>query len=272
MLKEGFALDWKHFALACRSSFLLTLKHISLGTSVFRIRETRQDVPVIADSSFLADTKSRTLVVLSMLGQHLHFHHVSQLAPDQQVRARHSRQVCGSLPHRSSGVTSGNASPHAYHDAMQVDAILSSWRREAEHANPSGRQCQLCSKRIPFSTAPLLKKKLRSYPKRLLTDVSCAGEGFGTDSITAGIPVSPANTAVGHQLWQALQNQPLDFIAQAQAQLKDVAVQSSTDAEDVQPEGVLTAARRRGLLEDILYYWALAEAYLGDVAIQSSLR
>ena len=102
--------------------------------------------------------------------------------------------------------------------------------------------------------------------------VSCSSAAFETESITAGIPVSPANTALGHTLWETLRDQPLDFIAQAQVQLQDVATQSSTDIDDAQSEAVLTAARRRGLLEDILYYWALAEAYLGDLAVQSSLR
>jgi hypothetical protein len=96
---------------------------------------------------------------------------------------------------------------------------------------------------------------------------------FEESSVIAGIPVSSANTTAGHSLWQTLQQKQLDFVPEVQKCLHELAAQSaSTEMQDIQQEGVLVSTRRKALLEDILYYWAVAEAYLADASIQASFR
>jgi len=96
---------------------------------------------------------------------------------------------------------------------------------------------------------------------------------FEESSVVAGIPVSSANTTTGHNLWQTLQQKQLEFVPEVQKCLHELAAQSaSTEMHDEQQEGVLVSTRRKALLEDILYYWAVAEAYLADASIQASFR
>lgn len=95
---------------------------------------------------------------------------------------------------------------------------------------------------------------------------------FENSNIAAGIPVSPANTALGHQLWQVLRDQPGDFPTQAQSKLEDLSTQHAYSDEDTQSQHILAAARQKGLIEDVMYYWALAEAYLADTNLQNSFR
>ena len=63
------------------------------------------------------------------------------------------------------------------------------------------------------------------------------------------------------------------FVPEVQKCLHELAAQSScSKVEDAQPEGILVSTRRKALLEDILYYWAVAEAYLTDASLQASFR
>lgn len=89
----------------------------------------------------------------------------------------------------------------------------------------------------------------------------------------AGIPVSAANTTAGHSLWQTLQHQQLAFVSEVKQCLQHLAAEGlPPSAQDGQEEGILVSTRRKALLEDVLYYWAVAEAYLTDASLQASFR
>lgn len=64
----------------------------------------------------------------------------------------------------------------------------------------------------------------------------------------------------------------MQFVAQAESQLEGLATQHADDEEGVHSEHILATARRKGLIEDIMYYWALAEAYLAEASLQNSFR
>lgn len=152
-----------------------------------------------------------------------------------------------------------------------MTALLSAWRKQTERERSGCRQRHPNLKQASLHavSAPNLRADRHSSKRAHTTTTSCSNIPFEIGKVTAGIPVSPANTALGNQLWQFLRDQPVSFVAQAQSHLQEVAAQPSTDT---QVENVLAAARTRGLLEDILYYWALAEAYLAEPDLQSSLR
>ena len=70
-----------------------------------------------------------------------------------------------------------------------------------------------------------------------------------------------------------LQQQQLNFVPEVQKCLQKLAAESSRpDAQDIQQEGILVSTRRKALLEDVLYYWAVAEAYLADASLQATFR
>ena len=89
----------------------------------------------------------------------------------------------------------------------------------------------------------------------------------------AGIPVSAANTTAGHSLWQTLQHQQLGFVSEVKQCLQNLAADGlPLPTQDGQEEGILVSTRRKALLEDVLYYWAVAEAYLTDASLQAAFR
>ena len=152
-----------------------------------------------------------------------------------------------------------------------MTALLSAWRKQTERERSGSRRRHPSLKQASLYTAkaPNLRADRHSSTRAHTTTTSCSSIPFEIGKVTAGIPVSPANTALGNQLWQVLRDQPVSFVAQAQSHLEEVAAQPSADTK---VENVLAAARTRGLLEDILYYWALAEAYLAEPDLQSNLR
>lgn len=156
---------------------------------------------------------------------------------------------------------------------LQVHSLLRLWRRQADH--PLGG-CRLCRQQLkndhpkqPAQHRQFARKQQCQRPSVAV----CASESLDDSSVVAGIPVSAANTTAGHSLWQTLQHQQLAFVSEVKQCLQRLAAEGlSPSAQDGQEEGILVSTRRKALLEDVLYYWAVAEAYLTDANLQASFR
>ena len=155
----------------------------------------------------------------------------------------------------------------------QVHSLLRHWRRQADH--PLGG-CRLCRRQLKNDHSKQCTQHRQSAKKQQCQRLSvavCASESFGDSSVVAGIPVSAANTTAGHSLWQTLQHQQLAFVSEVKQCLQDLAAEDvPSPAQNGQEEGILVSTRRRALLEDVLYYCAVAEAYLTDASLQASFR
>ena len=148
-------------------------------------------------------------------------------------------------------------------------SILRVWRHQS-HQQRAG--CRWSSQHDPVGLCVHNSQSNCSRARRSLI-ASCAASPPEDRQLCAGIPVSSANTTVGHSLWQTLQNNPLDFVPAVQSCLRDVALEAAnTAAQNAESQGVLASIRRKALLEDVLYLWAVAEACLADAALQASFR
>ena len=160
---------------------------------------------------------------------------------------------------------------------LQVHSVLRRWRHQAEGYS---RECRLCRPRSkhdhPKQPAPQLQQFARARTQTYTRHpvLACSSDPAVSDSrIVAGIPVSAANTTAGQSLWQTLQHQQLHFAREVKQCLQELAAEGlSSPAHDGQEEGILVSTRRKALLEDVLYYWAVAEAYLTDASLQASFR
>ena len=160
-----------------------------------------------------------------------------------------------------------------YSMALQVHSLLRLWRRQETQRLRRFRNRKDFTKQEPKQAATQHAHRTRATHSKRSPAVHCASAMFEESSVVAGIPVSSANTTTGHSLWQTLQQKQLDFVPEVQKCLHELAAQSaSTEMQDEQQEGVLVSTRRKALLEDIMYYWAVAEAYLADASIQASFR
>ncbi|KAL3133149.1 hypothetical protein ABBQ38_007044 [Trebouxia sp. C0009 RCD-2024] len=158
----------------------------------------------------------------------------------------------------------------------QVHSVLRRWRHQAETHSSDCRLCRPQSKHNhPKKPASQLQQfaRARTQTYHRHPVVACSSDGFDDSRIVAGIPVSAANTIAGQSLWQTLQHRQLDFVAEIKQCLHDLGAEGlSAPAQDGQEEGILVSTRRKALLEDVLYYWAVAEAYLTDTSLQASFR
>lgn len=153
-----------------------------------------------------------------------------------------------------------------------MQSLLRLWRKQASRCSPRSRICKETTQADHKQAAAQPARHFRaahSSNKRLQA-TQCASSSQEYSSVVAGIPVSSANTIDGQGLWQTLQHQQLDFVPQVQKCLGELAAQSSHDSG--QQDRVLASTRRTALLEDVLYYWAVAEAYLADTSIQALFR
>ncbi|DBA70552.1 TPA: hypothetical protein ACH3X2_011948 [Trebouxia sp. C0005] len=156
---------------------------------------------------------------------------------------------------------------------VQVRSLLRLWRQQETHRLRHFRNRKDFRKQEPKQAATQHAQLTRATHSKRSPAVHCASAVFEESSVVAGIPVSSANTTAGHSLWQTLQQKQLDFVPEVQKCLQELAAQSaSTEMQEVQQEGTLVSTRRKALLEDILYYWAVAEAYLADASLQASFR
>lgn len=156
-----------------------------------------------------------------------------------------------------------------------MHSLLRLWRHQSDRLASRCTVCKHSLKQdtVQHSTAHLAQPRAKHGSSKKHHAISCASSAFGDVDIIAGIPVSPANTAVGNSLWQTLQQQQLNFVPEVQKCLQKLAAESSRpDAQDIQQEGILVSTRRKALLEDVLYYWAVAEAYLADASLQANFR
>ncbi|DBA97322.1 TPA: hypothetical protein ACH3X1_015060 [Trebouxia sp. C0004] len=154
---------------------------------------------------------------------------------------------------------------------VQVHSLLRLWRHQETQRSRRFRNRKDFRKQEQKQAATQHAHLARATHNKRSPAVHCASSTSEESSVVAGIPVSSANTTAGHSLWQTLQHKQLDFVPEVQKCLHELAAQS-TEMQGVQQEGVLVSTRRKALLEDILYYWAVAEAYLADASIQASFR
>lgn len=159
---------------------------------------------------------------------------------------------------------------------LQVQSLLRHWRRKAERPVA---ECKLCRRQLKHDHSKQPAAQLKQFARarkqqcQRLPVAVCASEPFGDSGVVAGIPVSAANTTAGHSLWQTLQHQQPHFVSEVKQCLQELAAEGvRSPAQDGQEEGILVSTRRKALLEDVLYYWAVAEAYLTDASLQASLR
>jgi hypothetical protein len=90
----------------------------------------------------------------------------------------------------------------------------------------------------------------------------------------AGIPTAPGGS-VGQRLRLCLKHRPHEFVSVLLSELQSAfhASGSSGSRRSAARKGSdSTEATRRAILEDILYFWMLAEAYVQHPAIQADMR
>ena len=88
----------------------------------------------------------------------------------------------------------------------------------------------------------------------------------------AGIPTASGGS-VGQRLRLCLKHRPHEFVSVVMSELQ-AAFQpaSSSNGRRSRRGGDEVAEKRRSMLEDIIYYWMLAEAYVQHPAIQADMR
>lgn len=156
---------------------------------------------------------------------------------------------------------------------LQVHSLLRHWRHQSDHPFSDCRLCRRHLKHDHSKQPAQLRQFARKEQGQRLSVAVCASESFSDSNVVAGIPVSAANTTAGQCLWQTLQHQQLAFVSEVKQCLQELAAQGlSSPVQDGQEEGILVSTRRKALLEDVLYYWAVAEAYLTDASLQASFR
>ena len=159
---------------------------------------------------------------------------------------------------------------------MQVHSLLRHWKRQSDCLLSICRVCrrQLQQDHVQQPATQLKQRdRIRTQSSWRRCTFACNSVASGDSNIVAGIPVSAANTTAGHSLWQTLQHQQLQFVSSVKACLKELAAEGlPLQSQHAQEEGILVSTRRKALLEDVLYYWAVAEAYLADASLQASFR
>lgn len=210
----------------------------------------------------------RIVMSNTQLGRSVHSHTVPTCIPS---RPRLTAQVlchmhhCEAPPVRTQGLT---------RTRMQVQNLLRHWRHQSDRLSGD---CRLCTRQLqhdhlqqPAAPRNPLARARKQSPHRL-SAVSCSSAPSSDSGVVAGIPVSAANTTAGQSLWQTLQHQQPQFVSEVQKCLQELAAEGETSQEGHE-EGILVSTRRRALLEDVLYYWAVAEAYLVEASLQASFR
>ncbi|EIE18492.1 hypothetical protein COCSUDRAFT_60158 [Coccomyxa subellipsoidea C-169] len=95
---------------------------------------------------------------------------------------------------------------------------------------------------------------------------------FGQKGYMAGIPTAPGGEA-GQRLRACLQNKPHEFVAVALRELQSAFGARRGRKQSGERKGAAEQdERRRRILEDIIYYWMLAEAYIQHPALQADMR
>ncbi len=88
----------------------------------------------------------------------------------------------------------------------------------------------------------------------------------------AGIPTAPGGEA-GQRLRACLQNKPHEFVAVALREIHSAFGARRGRKQSGERKGAAEQdERRRRILEDIIYYWMLAEAYIQHPALQADMR
>ncbi|CAL8465952.1 g5488 [Coccomyxa elongata] len=88
----------------------------------------------------------------------------------------------------------------------------------------------------------------------------------------AGIPTAPAGET-GQRLQMCLRNRPHEFVAVALRELQAAFGRPGASRKSKSAKGdAEQEQRRRGVLEDIIYFWMLAEAYIQHPALQADMR
>ena len=91
---------------------------------------------------------------------------------------------------------------------------------------------------------------------------------FGQKGYMAGIPTAPAGET-GQRLHMCLRNRPHEFVAVALRELQATFGRPGTSKRIKSAE---QEQRRRSILEDIIYFWMLAETYIQHPALQADMR
>ncbi|KAK9794604.1 hypothetical protein WJX73_006210 [Symbiochloris irregularis] len=108
-------------------------------------------------------------------------------------------------------------------------------------------------------TAPL-RRWGRSLSSQRVRAESSSDHVFGEKGYMAGIPMSSSHSASGARLRNTLLNRPHEFVALAVQELEDV-VKELLNLVAAGGE-VSTASSQAEVFQDVIYHWALAEAYL----------
>lgn len=95
---------------------------------------------------------------------------------------------------------------------------------------------------------------------------------FGQKGYMAGIPTAPAGET-GQRLHMCLRNRPHEFVAVALRELQAAFGRAGASRKSKSAkEWAEQEQRRRSILEDIIYFWMLAEAYIQHPALQADMR
>lgn len=88
----------------------------------------------------------------------------------------------------------------------------------------------------------------------------------------AGIPTAAAGET-GQRLHMCLRNRPHEFVAVALRELQAAFGRPGASRKSKSANGDAEQEQRRhGVLEDIIYFWMLAEAYIQHPALQADMR
>ena len=90
-------------------------------------------------------------------------------------------------------------------------------------------------------------------------------------ALAAGIPTASGGS-VGQRLRLCLKHRPHEFVSVVLSELQAAFQPASSSHGGRRGGGVEVAEQRRSMLEDIIYFWMLAEAYVQHPAIQADMR
>jgi hypothetical protein len=97
---------------------------------------------------------------------------------------------------------------------------------------------------------------------------------FGAKGYVAGIPTDPGSQA-GHRLRMCLWQRPHEFVHVVLGELQSAFGRAPRSGRGISVErkrGARHEEEQRNAVEDVMYFWMLAEAYVQHPALQAEMR